>query len=100
MSTGGIISSSSAVCDRVETAVGVIIVLFLEDASFDNMGNTEFSVGTLSFKNGTNLTKFPTVEDVREVFLLYHMIIAPRAIIHMPTETNKAKISVGDNENG
>ena len=73
MSTGGRISSSSVVCDRLETVVGVIIVLFLEDASSDNMGNKEFSVGTLSFKEGTSLTKLPTVEDVREVFLLYHM---------------------------
>ena len=87
MSTGGRISSSSAVCGRVETAVGVIIVLFLflEDASSDNMGNKEFSVGTLSFKEGTSLIKFPTVEDVREAFLLYHMNIIPRAITHTPT---------------
>ena len=56
-STGGRISSSSAVCGRVETAVGVIIVLFLflEDVSSDNMGNKEFSVGTLSFREGTRL---------------------------------------------
>ena len=39
--------------------------LFLEDVSSDNMGNKEFSVGTFSFKEGTSLTKFPTVEDVR-----------------------------------
>ena len=84
----------------METAVGVIIVLFLEAASSDNMGNKEFSVGTLSLKEGTSLTKFPTVEEVREAFLLYHMNITPRAITHMPTDTNKAKISVGDNENG
>ena len=51
----------------LETGVGVIIVLFLEDASSDNMGNKEFSVGTLSFREGTSLTKFPIVEDVREV---------------------------------
>ena len=101
MSTGGRISSSGVVCGKVETAVGVIIVLFLflEDASSDNMGNKEFSVGTLSFKEGTNLTKLPTVEDVREVFLLYHLNIIARAITHMPTDTNKAKISLGDNEN-
>ena len=64
------------------------------------MGNKEFSVGTLSFREGTSLTKFPTVEDVREAFLLYHMTITPRAITHTPTDTNKAKISVGDSENG
>ena len=102
MSTGGKISSSSVVCGRVDTAVGVIIVLFLllEDVSSGNMGNKEFKVGTLSFKEGKSLTKFPTVEDIREAFLLYHMNIIPRAITHMPTDTIKAKISVGDNESG
>ena len=64
----------------METVVGVIIVPVLEDASSDNMGNKEFSVGTLSPREGTSLTKFPTVEDVRESFLLYHMNITPRAI--------------------
>ena len=54
------------------------------------MGNKEFSVGTLP-----GLTKFPIVEDVRVVFLLYHMNITPRAITHMPTDTNKAKMSLG-----
>ena len=80
--------------------VGVIIVSFLENASSDNMGNKEFSVGTLSLREGTSLTKFPTVEDVREVFLLYHMNITPRAITHTSTDTNKAKMILGDNENG
>ena len=47
--------------------------LFSEDVSSDNMGNKEFSIGTFSFKEGTSLIKFPTVEDVRGVFLLYHM---------------------------
>ena len=64
------------------------------------MGNKEFSVGTLSFREGTSLTKFPTVEDVREAFLLYQMNITPQVITHMPTDTNKAKTSVGDSENG
>ena len=47
-------------CGGVETAVGVIIVLFLflEDASSDNMGNKEISVGTLSFKEGTSQLHF------------------------------------------
>ena len=61
---------------------------------------TEFSVGTLSLKEGTSLTKFPTVEDAREALLLYYMNITPRAITHMPMDTNKAKISMGDNEIG
>ena len=64
--------------------------LFLEDVNSDNMGNKEFSVGTFSFKEGTNLTKFSTVEDVRESFLLYHINIIPMATTHMPTDTNKA----------
>ena len=64
------------------------------------MGNKEFSVGTFSFKEGTGLIKFPNVEDVREVFLLYHMNIIPMEIIHMPTDINKAKMSLGDKEKG
>ena len=74
--------------------------LFCEYVNSDNMGNKEFSVGIFSFKEGTSLIKFPTVEDVREVFLLYHMNIIPMAITHMPTDINKAKMSLGDNENG
>ena len=64
------------------------------------MGNKKFSIGTSSFKEGTSLTKFPTVEDVREAFLLYHMKIIPMVIIHMPTDTNNAKMSFGDSING
>ena len=64
------------------------------------MGNKEFSVGTFSFKEGTSLTKFPTVEDVREAFLLYHMKTIPMAITHMPMDTNDAKMSFGDIKNG
>ena len=64
------------------------------------MGNKKFSVGIFSFKEGTSLIKFPTVEDVREVFLLYHMNIISMAITHMPIDINKAKMSLGDNENG
>ena len=48
------------------------------------MGSKEFSVGIFSFKEGTNFIKFPTMEDVREVFLLYHMNIIPMAITHTP----------------
>ena len=101
-STGGRISSSGGVFDSLETGAGVIIVLFLflEDVSSDNMGNKEFNVGILSFKEGTTLVRFPTVEFVREAFLLYHMNTIPRAITHMPTGTNNAKISVGGNEKG
>ena len=79
---------------------GVITFSLLEDVSSGNMGNKEFSVHTFLFKEGTSSTKFPTVEDVREAFLLYHMNIIPMAITHMPTDTNKAKMSLGDKENG
>ena len=64
------------------------------------MGNKEFSVGFLSFKEGTSLIQFPTMEDVREAFLLYHMNIIPMAITHTPTDINETKISLGDKENG
>ena len=64
------------------------------------MGNKEFSLGTFSFKEGTSLTKSPTVEDVTEAFLQYHMNIICMTITLMPTDTNKAKMSLGDNENG
>ena len=64
------------------------------------MGNKEFSVDTFSFKEGTNLTKFPTVEDVREAFLLYHMKIIPMVNTHMPMDTNNAKMSFGDSVHG
>ena len=53
------------------------------------------SVGTLSPREGASLTKIPIVEDVRVVFLLYHMNITPRAITHMPMDTKKAKMSLG-----
>ena len=100
-STGGRISSSGGVCDSWETATGVITFsLFCEDVSFDNMGNKEFSVGVFLVKEWTSLIKFPTVEVVREVLLLYHMNMIPMAITHMPTDINKAKMSLGDNENG
>ena len=64
------------------------------------MGSKECSVGIFSFKEGTNFIKFPTVEELREVFLLYHMKIIPMAIIHMPASIYKASMSLGDNENG
>ena len=102
-STGGRIRSSSTVCGRVETAVGVIMVLFLflEDASSDNMGNKESSVGTLSVKEGTSLVKFPTVEDSKRSFSLIPYEYYSLEQLHIcPLDTNKARISVGDNENG
>ena len=64
------------------------------------MGNKEFRVGFFSVKDGISLLNFPTVEEVREVFLLYHMKIIPKAIKHMLDTINKARISLGDNEKG
>ena len=95
---GGSISSSSGVCNGWETVTGEITSC--EGVSSDNMGSKEFSVGIFSFKEGTSFIKFPTVEDVREVFLLYHMKIISIAITHTPVIINKARRSLGDNENG
>ena len=64
------------------------------------MGSKELSVGTFSFKEGTNFNKFLSVEVVREVFLFYHMKTIPMAITHKPININKANMSLGDNENG
>ena len=64
--------------------MGVICELVLEDASSDNMGNNKSKDGVLPTKEGTSLTKFPTVEEERVAFLLYHMNIIPRAIMNMP----------------
>ena len=64
------------------------------------MGNKDFSAGVFSIKEGTSLTRFPTMEEVREVLLLYHMNMIPKTIKHKPIATNKAKVSLGDNQNG
>ena len=71
-----------------------------EGVSSDNMGSKEFSVGIFSFKEGTSFIKFLTVEDVREVFFLYHMKIIHMTITHTSVIINKARMSLGDNENG
>ena len=64
------------------------------------MGNNEVSEGVSSAKEGTSLIKFPIVEEERVVFLLYHMNIIPRANIHIPMVTNKAKMSLGESVKG
>ena len=64
------------------------------------MDSKEFSVGIFSFKEGINLIKFPIVEEVKEVFLLYRMKIIPIAIVQTPVSTKRANMSFGDNENG
>ena len=74
--------------------------LVLEDASWVNMGNSESKDGVLPAKEGISLTKFPIVEEERVDFLLYHMIIIPRAITHMSTTTNRVKMILGDSLKG
>ena len=81
-------------------STGVILVSVLEDVSSDNMGNNKFSECVSSPREGTSLIKFPIVEEVRVVFLLYHMNITPRAITHMPMVISRAKISLEDSEKG
>ena len=78
----------------------MVLVLVLEEVRSDNMDNKESSEGVSSTREGTSLIKFPIVEEERVVFLLYHMNITPRAITHMPTVINRAKISFGDSEKG
>ena len=51
--------------------MGEITSSLCEGVSSDNMGSKEFIVGIFSFKEGISFIKFPTVEDVREFFLLY-----------------------------
>ena len=75
-------------------------LIFHEGASSDNMGNKESSVGIFSFKDGINLSKFPIVEEVKEVFLFYHMKRIPMTMVHTPVSTNRANMSFGDNGNG
>ena len=64
------------------------------------MGSKEFSVGTFSFKESINLIKFSSLEEVKEVFLLYYMKRIPIALVHTPVSTSRANMSFGDNENG
>ena len=51
------------------------------------MGNKEISVGYFSFNNVINLRRYPTVDVVRVVFLLYHMNKIPKTIKHSPINT-------------
>ena len=74
-------------------------LIFCEGASSDNMGSKEFNVGTFSFNEGINLIKFSILEEVKEVFLLYHMKIISMAMVHTPVGTNRANMSFGNNEN-
>ena len=64
------------------------------------MGNKESKVGIFSFNDGINLSRFPIVEVVKEVFLFYQMKRIPMIMVHKPVSTNRVNISFGDIENG
>ena len=99
--TAGRISSSGGGGSYQGTATVVrTFLVFCEGACSDNMGNKESNVGIFSFNDGINLSKFPIVEVVKEVFLFYHMKRIPMAMVHMPVSTNRVSISFGDIENG
>ena len=66
----------------------------------DNMGNKESKVGIFSFKDGNNFSIFPIVEQVKDVFLLYHTNRMPMITVHRPMAIKRANISFGDNEKG
>ena len=65
------------------------------------MGSKEFIVGIFLFKEGISLIKFPIVEEVKEVFLLYHMEKNSYGLWYIcQWSTNRANMNFGDNENG
>ena len=67
---------------------------------FDNIGNKESKVGIFSFNDGINLSRFPIVEEVKEVFLFYQMKRIPIIMVHKPVSTKRANICFGDIING
>ena len=99
--TGGRTSSSGGGCSCRGTATVVrAFLVFCEGACSDNMGNKESNVGIFSFSDGINLSMFPIVEVVKEVFLLYHMKRIPMTMVQIPVSINRANINFGDIENG
>ena len=99
--TGGKKSSSGrgGGCQGTMTVVREFLA-FCGGACSDNMGNKESNVGIFSFNDGINLSMFPIVEVVKEVFLLYHMKRIPMTMVHIPVSTNRTNINFGDIENG
>ena len=95
--TGGNIGSSEegGGCRGTATA----FLAFCNTRS-DNMGNKECKVGIFSFNDGIDFSKFPIVEEVKEVFLLYQMKRMPMTKAHKPTATKRANINFGDNVKG
>ena len=77
-----------------------LFLLFIGNCNSDNMGKKEFRDGFFSVNDGINLLRFPTVDAVRVVFLLYHMKSIPKSIKHMPVITSNANISLGIREKG
>ena len=69
------------------------IFSILWGACSDNMGNKESKVGIFFFNDGINLSRFPIVEVVKEVFLLYQMNRIPIIMVLKPVSTNRANIS-------
>ena len=99
--TGGSIHSSGGGCGCRGIAIVVRALLaFCDGACSDNMGNKESKVGIFSFSDGINLSRFPIVEEVKEVFLLYQMKRMPMIMVHKPVSTRRASISFGDMVNG
>ena len=64
------------------------------------MGNKESKEGIFPFNDGINLSRFPIVEVVKEVFLLYQMKRIPMTMVPRPVSINRANINFGDIENG
>ena len=86
-----------------ETAVVVSILVFLLLVGYtnsDNMGNKEFRDSFFSVNDRISLCRFPIVDAVRVVFLLYYMNSMPKTIKHTPVVTSNAKINLGDKEKG
>ena len=75
-------------------------LVFCDGACSDNMGNKESSIRFSLFNDGINLSMFPMAEEVKEVFLLYHVKRIPMTMVHTPVSTNRANMSFGDIENG
>ena len=96
----GSISSSDGGCGCQGTTTVVRAFLAFCDTCSDNMGNKESKVEIFSFNDGINLSKFPIVEEVKEVFLLYQMKRMPMIKVHKPVDTKRANISFGDNVKG
>ena len=71
------------------TVVGAFLVL-CRSAHSANMGKKESKEGIFSFNDGIRLSRFPIVEEVREVFLLYQMKRMPMIIVHKPVSIKRA----------